>query len=102
MTRDEAIKTLNEYGTLFPSDKGEAIDMAIEALQGRPKGEWLESREQNILMAKRIEMGETWRVCSNCGTGYMIGAQYEGQISYGERFHNFCPRCGADMRGEDE
>lgn len=68
----------------------------------RPKGEWLESREQNILMAKRIEKGETWRVCSNCGTGYMIGAQYEGQKSYGERFHNFCPRCGADMRGGDE
>lgn len=64
----------------------------------RPKGEWIESREQNILMAKRIEKGETWRVCSNCGTGYMIGAQYEGQKSYGERFHNFCPRCGADMR----
>ena len=33
MTREEAIKALNEYGTLFPSDKSEAIDMAIEALQ---------------------------------------------------------------------
>lgn len=65
----------------------------------RPRGEWIESREQNILMAKRIEKGETWRVCSNCGTGFMIGAQLEEQKCYGERFHNFCPRCGADMRG---
>lgn len=39
MTREEAIKALNEYGTLFPSDKSEAIDiaiMAIEALQTPP------------------------------------------------------------------
>ncbi len=33
MTREEAIKALNEYGTLFPSDKIEAIDIAIEALK---------------------------------------------------------------------
>lgn len=32
MTREEAIKALNEYGVLFPSDVEEAIDMAIEAL----------------------------------------------------------------------
>ena len=36
MTREEAIKVLNEYGTLFPSDKIEAIDIAIEALQTPP------------------------------------------------------------------
>ena len=33
MTREEAIKALEEYGTLFPSDKIEAIDKAVEALQ---------------------------------------------------------------------
>ena len=32
MTREEAIKALNEYGVLFPSDVEEAIDMAMEAL----------------------------------------------------------------------
>ena len=36
MTREEAIKALNEYGVLFPSDVEEAIDMAMEAL-ARPK-----------------------------------------------------------------
>lgn len=33
MTREEAIKALNEYGVLFPSDVEEAIDMAMEALK---------------------------------------------------------------------
>lgn len=33
LTREEAIKALNEYGTLFPSDKSEAIDMAIMAIE---------------------------------------------------------------------
>ncbi len=33
LTRKEAIKALNEYGTLFPSDKSEAIDMAIMAIE---------------------------------------------------------------------
>lgn len=82
--------------------KADDVYKALEAVPSadRPKGEWIESREQNILMAKRIEKGETWRVCSNCGTGFMIGAQYEGQKCYGKRFHNFCPRCGADMRSE--
>lgn len=37
MTREEAIKVLNEYGTLFPSDKDEAIDMAIEALKAQDR-----------------------------------------------------------------
>lgn len=122
MTRKEAVMTINflkeDYQQLLTEEDAEALEMAIEALQkppisqrrmyqagyrqgreDRPRGEWIESREQNILMAKRIEKGETWRVCSNCGTGFMIGAQLEEQKCYGERFHNFCPRCGADMRG---
>ena len=36
MTKKEAIKALNEYGVLFPSDVEEAIDMAMEAL-ARPR-----------------------------------------------------------------
>lgn len=33
--------------------------------------------------------GETWGVCSNCGF-----KQKAGEL-------NFCPNCGADMRGND-
>lgn len=37
MTKAEAIEALNEYGTLFPSDKIEAIDIAIEALEAQDR-----------------------------------------------------------------
>lgn len=33
--------------------------------------------------------GETWGICSNCGF-----KQKAGEL-------NFCPNCGADMRGND-
>lgn len=33
MTREEAIKMLNKWGVLLPSEASEAVDMAIEALQ---------------------------------------------------------------------
>ena len=33
MTREEAIKALEKWGVLLPSDADEALDMAIEALQ---------------------------------------------------------------------
>lgn len=36
MTKQEAIEVINEYGTLFPSDKQEAIDMALDALEQEP------------------------------------------------------------------
>ena len=36
-----------------------------------------------------------WFECSECGYGS------EGEVNYGSGF-NFCPNCGADMRGENE
>lgn len=68
----------------------------------RQTGHWIEDEKQNVLMRKFIEKGEVWRVCSVCGAGLMIGAEYETDKYYHETFHNYCPKCGADMRGEDE
>lgn len=61
----------------------EALDMAIEALD-RQKGEWA-----------NIPIGNL-KQCSNCG--YICTPILADQT---ENIYNFCPNCGADMRGEE-
>ena len=92
MISEEAIQILkpltecsvdeNGVGT-FPmvstSLQAEALELAIKALEERPKGEWEE-------YACTEDRG-----CSLCG--YMVSFYRE---------HHFCPNCGADMRGEAE
>ena len=58
----------------------EAYNMAIEALSERT-GEWIYS-------TKQLEIVPMWE-CSCC------------RIRAAKKF-NFCPHCGADMRGEQE
>lgn len=58
----------------------EALDMAIEALE-RKHGEWIEVYED-------YRQQISWWECSVCKCG----------ISW---LSNFCPECGADMRGEE-
>ena len=71
----------------------EAFDTAIEALKSesifsadRPRGEWMEPTSEAI--EKRI-YGSCEVVCSVCEAAAVD-------------FYDFCPNCGADMRGEDE
>ena len=87
MTRDEAIERLNIHKStsVFVDSIAEAIDMAIEALQDRPQGKW-------------IDKGQ-YAVCSNCGAD--SGTQFDG-VQPVPRKTSFCPNCGADMRGEKE
>lgn len=62
-------------------EQKEALDMAIEALeQTRPKGKWI--GEENL-------DGSIRYMCDNC-------KEFES-VDY----YDFCPNCGADMRGED-
>ena len=100
MTREEAIKILSTrdaHGVLcgYTSGVTEALDMAIEALQAQPitqrrmyqlgyrqaqkdrlKGEWIDC---------------DWSIkCSECG------------YSMPWAVRNFCPNCGADMRGGED
>lgn len=64
-------------------DVSKAFDMAIKALE-RQHGEWIEDEEQNHV--------EITFHCSECG--------YK---AWGiEETTNFCPNCGADMRGDDD
>lgn len=93
MNREEAIEILKEFktfceGILWDSKyigRVEALDMAIEALSERPKGEWIEERVKSV--------GDVWEKiwyrCSKC-------KRHE------YRKTNFCPNCGADNRGEKE
>lgn len=82
MTREEAIRRLDGMKSLYPYENNphkEAIDMAIEALQ-RPQGKWIKTHEDGH--------GYWVGTCSNCG-------------KYSMEVRNFCPNCGADMKGKN-
>lgn len=60
----------------------EAFDMAIEALKGRPKGEWVLVKGSN---------GKDYHKCSKClHTQEITGVK------------NYCAVCGARMKGGAE
>lgn len=79
MTREEAIINLklsqNRIGGI-KKEEWNALQMAIEALQDRPKGEWK-------CMA---DCGVT--ECDQCGWNV---EEYVGD-------YNYCPNCGAKMK----
>lgn len=119
MTREEAIYELQEDKRLYETEVChagdgspdgrllEALDMAIEALQAeavhkpdysyeagmvrrlkealtdRPTGEWI---HQAIITVQGEKPRHEWS-CSICGL-------------WGNPDMNYCPNCGADMRGE--
>jgi len=67
-------------GIIYASDMESLIDNAptIE----RPQGEWLEPFEYR---------GKTYHKCTHCHISSELIL-----------IDNFCPNCGADMRGEEE
>ena len=92
MTNEFAIKVLTElrgYGDKFANigfDRKEALDLAIKALeQARPKGKW--SRPSVVAMPYSFAYE-----CPIC--------RQWGNIQTFEP--NYCPNCGADMRGDSE
>jgi len=93
MTREEALQWLtNEKwknaNNTYEKEWNEAFDISIEALKDRPQGEWIEEFNGN-------GWNDFWDyTCSHCGKKY-IRADY--------LYHaNYCPNCGARMKGGAE
>lgn len=128
MTREETIKWLKSLKAEIGKSEhralwhyAEAIDMAIEALQtppisqrsmyqagyrqaqeDRPRGEWLETAQDYYETVNKKGGGVNENTeyftddiaCPNCL------AKFSNIDNETERF-NFCPNCGADMRGKE-
>ena len=76
MTREEAAEILFALaGNSIWEDEFEAFNMALKALQERPKGRWKHGN------------------CTECGL-------YVGETTC--RHYSYCPNCGADMRGKED
>ena len=101
MTREEAVGVIERLPVMSYMKKNEkqtiittALNIAIEALQEpeRKRGRWIEkSKWQSGRWIK-------WYECSICGEKDYNVEVYEDMPFIG--LSNFCPQCGADMRGE--
>lgn len=89
MTKETAIALLNNLRAFSEDDDEPAIDMAIEALENeRPKGHW-------------DFAGDNMFRCTECGVLYTYKQlEHLKKHTTDSTFPNFCPTCGADMRGE--
>lgn len=97
MTRNEAKEILQAVKFLLPTEEyservEEALDMAIEALE-RKHGEWLETSES--IGWEEVGCAE----CSVCGKTLVLGDYTMDDIKFN---YNYCPNCGADMRGDND
>ena len=85
MTNKEAIEILSNYSNGYfgykIDDVHKAHELAIKALEERPQGEWNDIYESHIAYE-----------CSNCKI----------QMPIIEEYFNYCPNCGADMKGGAE
>ena len=96
MTGEEArirlITKREELMHKYMFEEAEVLTMAIEALNGRPRGEWADMNGNPVPLN---EDGETTNSCwcSECGEWLVASDEYPTK-------GNFCPNCGAGMRSE--
>lgn len=98
MTREEAIDVLkHNYPSACFTDLCEAVEIAIQALSAQPehkRGKWIYG-EDNLGTG-----GDGW-FCSECG--HFEKWDYSADMKSAElNLPNYCPNCGADMRGEQK
>lgn len=80
MTKDEAIKILDTIPTI--GEQVDALEMAIEALEVREFGRWI-NLEKTKYKGQSLPFWGRYK-CSECG-------------EYGQEDFKFCPNCGARM-----
>ena len=84
MTREQAIEYLNYQNERFFGGQSEVLKMVISALSEKKCGKWKRTYLDHVAMGERPSILYC-SVCCQC-------------IAYPT---NYCPNCGADMRGEE-
>ena len=81
----------------------DGIDLAISVIAEFPSAE-PEQRKKGRWIYEKINSYTSRTYCSKCGNSAPFiykSDDYYGSHAYGEDVRtNFCPNCGADMRGE--
>lgn len=89
--REKLIELLNEAPTDYDGNRNVGViadHLIANGVTVRAKGKWDDSgRYQFMDGTKAIR-------CTECGCALT-------EIEYQKYFYNFCPVCGADMRGEE-
>lgn len=85
MTNKEAIELLDdlrkyEHSEYYEQEVQEALEKGIKALENQKVGHWIDCADKDL-----------WYRCSECGKRMWSGNCY-----------NYCPDCGAKMKGEQE
>ena len=96
MTKQEAIDLLDNLIGMIEdnhgSDYDSAIRMAIDALTEPRKGKWIYGEHEHA-------MCDGYR-CDKCG--FFVPWDYQHKFIDFIKDYNYCPSCGADMRGRGD
>lgn len=102
ISADEAYKTITEYYHHRTDIQHKALKEALDrvpTVEERPKGKWITKLLDPELMdciCSNCKHRNTYRVppASSCDFKKYMKTDYWSN-------RNYCPNCGADMRGED-